>query len=246
MLPPSPELLLIETPRVLSHAFADSVSARLSSLSAQHRVVVLVGASEEVFSLGMDLQTFVQERQDPRVAVEAIGEALVAIGRCPLPTLGLARGRAVGGGVGLLAACDLVVASAEASFGLPELLWGFVPAAIWPVICARIGTARARTWALTAHSRTAEEAQRAGLVDEVSDRMGFEAAARRALRQLRRVDPQAVRTLRRWSAEAPTLPWEDAVRKGAALSAAQLADPRVLDRLTSWFLEDVAPWGGQP
>lgn len=91
------------------------------------RAVAFVGASADVFSLGMDLETFVRQRQDPREAVEAIGRALVAIHRCPLPTLGVARGRVVGGGVGLLAACDYVLAEAGASFGLPELLWGFVP-----------------------------------------------------------------------------------------------------------------------
>lgn len=239
-------VLVIEVPAVLSHAFADTVEEKLSALGENQRVVVFVGASEEVFSLGMDLETFVREKQDPREAVQAIGAALVAIQRCPRPTLGIARGRAVGGGVGMLAACDFVLASPSATFGLPELLWGFVPAAIWPVVTARIGPARARAWAMTAFARGAEEARLAGLVDELAGPQGIEAAARRAVRQLARVDPRAIRLLRTWSAEAPSLPIEVAIRKGTELSASQLADPRVLAKLEAYFVEGEPPWGGAP
>lgn len=238
-------VLVIEVPEVLTRAFANDVASRVASLDGEVRVVAFVGASPEVFSLGMDLETFVREGHDPREAVDAIGAALVAIHRCCRPTLGVARGRSVGGGVGMLAACDYLVADAGATFGLPEMLWGFVPAAIWPIVTARIGAARARAWAMTAFARDAEEARAAGLVDEVVPTGGIEEAARRALRNLSRVDREAIALLRRWSVEAPSLPIEEAIRRGTELSAAQLSDPRVTAKLVSYFVDGIPPWGGR-
>lgn len=248
-----PGVLVLDVPEVLTHDFADDVAARVMSLTDDVKVVAFVGASADVFSLGMDLETFVRTQRgrgaselrlehDARVAVTAIGRALVAIHQCARPTLGIARGRAVGGGVGLLAACDYVVASDDATFGLPEMLWGFVPAAIWPMITARIGAARARSWAMSAFARDAIEARAVGLVDELAPAQGLRAVVGQAVRQLSRVDRGAVGLLRRWSVEAPSLPIEEAVARGAELSAAQLSDPRVVRRLSAYFLDGVLPW----
>lgn len=101
---------------------------------------------------------------------------------------------------------------------------------------------------MTAFARGADEALAAGLVDEVAPKGGVgggvEAAARKALRSLGRVDRDAIALLRRWSAEAPTLPLEEAVRRGADLSAAQLSDARVTRKLEAYFLDGTPPWGG--
>ena len=235
-------VLTIVVPPALTRAFAEEVAARLADLPGACRVVRFVGSTPEIFSLGMDLEGFLRAGDDPSPAVGSIGDALVAIHQCDRPTLGIAQGQVAGGGVGLLAACDLVIASDDATFGLPELLWGFVPAAIWPMITARLGERRARSWAVTAHSRGAAEALAGGLVDEVVPAADLDRAARRAARSLARIDPSAVGLLRSWSAEAPTLPVEAAIRKGARLSATQLNDPRVRARLQAYFLDGSLPW----
>jgi methylglutaconyl-CoA hydratase len=237
-----PNVLSIEVPDVLSYEFSNEVIKSLADVPDHVSVIAFVGSSSEVFSLGMDLETFVRERRDPRATVTAIGNALVAIHRAPRPTLAVVRGRAVGGGVGLLAACDYVVADHGATFGLPEMLWGFVPAAIWPLITARIGAGRARAWAISAFARSAHEAHAAALVDEIAQGTELPALARRAVKNLARVGRGAIALLRDWSTQAPQLPIEEAVRRGAELSAAQFADPRVTERLASYFVDGVPPW----
>ncbi len=236
------DILVLEVPPLLTTMFAESMTAALDHLSEEVQVVVLAGADRDVFSLGMDLESFVRERADPVPALRAIGGALTAIHGCSRATLGVARGRAVGGGVGLLAACDWVVASDDATFALPEMLWGFVPAAIWPVIVARMGPARARAWAMTAFARDAAAASRAGLVDEVVPPGDVEPAARRAVRQLARPDRAAIGLLRSWSTESARLPVEEAILRGAELSAVQLVDELVRARLHAYFVEGRPAW----
>lgn len=237
-----PDVLVLEVPPLLTTEFADSVSRVLDAIAPEVRVVALVGKQVDVFSLGMDLETFVRTGADPAVALGAIGHALAAVHGCKRATLGIVRGRAIGGGVGLLAACDWVLASEDATFALPEMLWGFVPAAIWPVIVARVGPARARGWAMTAIARDVEAARAAGLVDEVVAPSEIATAARRVIRQLARPDRDAIALLRGWSLESSRLSLDEAVRRGAELSATQLSDPRVRARLEAFFLEGRPGW----
>lgn len=236
------DVLVLEVPPLLTTAFAESVARALEEPAPAIRVVALVSQSPDVFSLGMDLESFVRGKHDPAPALRAIGGALAAIHGCKRATLGVARGRAVGGGVGLLAACDWVVASDDASFALPEMLWGFVPAAIWPVIVARIGPARARAWAMTAVARDAGTAFAAGLVDAVVPAAAIDVAATAALRQLARPDREAIALLRSWSLEASTLPVAEAIARGAELSAKQLASARVQKRLAAYFVDETNAW----
>jgi enoyl-CoA hydratase/carnithine racemase len=239
-----PDVLVVQVPRTLSRAFAATLRASLDAMDDAVRVVAFVGADPEVFSLGMDLEAFVREGGSPRDDIAAIGQALVAIHRSKRPTLGIAQGRAVGGGVGLLAGCDFVLADGAATFGLPEMVWGFVPAAIWPLVTARIGAGRARSWAMTAFARGATEAQAAGLVDEIAAPGKLEVSAARAVRHLARIDRDAIALLRSWSLESAALPVADAIERGAALSARQLADDRVKARLKTFFVDGGLPWEG--
>ena len=80
------------------------------------------------------------------------------------------EGAARGGGVGLAAACDVVVASEDSSFALPELLFGLLPAVALPFLLDRISIQAIRLWALTGHSRSAAEAMADGLVDQIASR----------------------------------------------------------------------------
>jgi enoyl-CoA hydratase/carnithine racemase len=242
MLADRSNVLVIDVPRTLSRAFATRLSAALDAIDDVVRVVAFVGTDPEVFSLGMDLETHVRSGESAQGEIDAIGEALVAVHRSKRPTIGIARGRAVGGGVGLLAGCDFVLAEATATFALPEMLWGFVPAAIWPLVTGRIGSGRARTWAMTAYARGAAEAQAAGLVDEIASADKLAASADRVVRHLARVDRHAIALLRSWSLESAGLPVGEAIARGAALSARQLADERVKARLKTFFVDGALPW----
>src|SRR5438477_5999325 len=82
-------------------------------------------------------------------------------------TLAVVDEQALGGGVGLAAVCDYVLATERATFGLPELLLGLVPATIFPILLERMPPQRARRLALLGHTQNAAQASASGLVDEV-------------------------------------------------------------------------------
>ncbi len=235
--------LFIEVPPTLTLAFAIELLAKLDALTDATQLVVFTGQSADVFCLGMDLESTSKSGFSEHAAgLRAIGKALVAVHGCALPTVAVVRGRAVGGGVGIAAACDWVIAEEGATFALPEMLWGFVPAAIWPLVVERIGPARARRWAMTAFARDATSARDAGLVDEVVRADDSTQALRRSRRQLLRVDRHAIGMLRTWTEDAARMPVATAIAQGAERSAEQLADERVQARLRSFFIDGDLPW----
>jgi methylglutaconyl-CoA hydratase len=134
------------------------------------RVIVLTGEGA-VFSAGADLNWMRRMRaagyeENLRDAEEA-GALFHALHALPKPVVARVHGAAVGGGVGLVAACDLVIASREARFSFAEVRLGIVPALIAPYVVGRIGPARARALFLTGETLGADEALRIGLVDRV-------------------------------------------------------------------------------
>ena len=120
---------------------------------------------------------------------------LRALETAPFAVVALVDGAALGAGLGLAAASDVVVATARARFGLPETFLGLLPAMVFPAVARRIGPGRARRLALGGPSLTAEEALAHGLVDEIAD--DIEAARERVCRRLERLSPPAVQALKR-------------------------------------------------
>jgi enoyl-CoA hydratase/carnithine racemase len=126
------------------------------------RAVVLTGAGERAFCVGADLKQragfddhgwFVQR--------EAFRRGFAAVRRCPLPTVAAVSGFALGGGTELALSCDLVVAAGDASFGLPEVRLGLVPAGGGTqLLVRRVGRSVARDLVLTGRRVGAEEALR--------------------------------------------------------------------------------------
>src|SRR6185503_4938566 len=102
-----------------------------------------------------------------------------------------------GSGVGLAAACDLVLAAPGASFALTELLFGVLPAVIGPYLMLRVLPARVRLWALGASTWNAATALEAGLVDRVADEGRLDKELGSWVRDLARPPAEAVRRWKR-------------------------------------------------
>lgn len=201
-------------------------------------VITLVGATADTFCLGLALG-----RHDAAVPALAFADVLAAMHAAPKPLLAIVDGRAIGGGLGLACACDWLIATDRASFGLPELLWGLVPAIVWPVIADRVGGPVTRRWAVSAHSRTAAEALAAGLVDELVAPERLESATRHATRALCRLDTSALCQLRTWARASRQSGLPDAVRRGAELTTSLARQPHVRARWQA-FADGEAPWSG--
>jgi methylglutaconyl-CoA hydratase len=143
-----------------------------ASLAASPEVRVIVLAAEgKSFCAGADINWM--KRMVGYSFAENVADAIVlakmlrTIRECPKPVIARVHGAAYGGGVGLVAACDMAVASANATFCLSEVKLGIVPAVISPFVLEKISASAARRYALTAERFDAAEARRIGLVSDV-------------------------------------------------------------------------------
>jgi len=137
---------------------------------ASLRVVVLRGNGKH-FQAGADLAWIngvaAQSPAENERASRVTAEAIRRLDTCPVPTLALVQGGCFGGGTGVAAACDVVVASTDALFSISETRWGLMAGIILPQLCQAIGLRQVRRYALTGERFGAEEARRIGLVHEV-------------------------------------------------------------------------------
>lgn len=135
------------------------------------RVVVLTGAGKS-FSAGADLN-WMQEMANysmdaNRNDATRLADMLHALDTLPQPTVARVNGAAMGGAVGLIAACDIAVAADDARFGVTEVRLGLIPSVISPYVLRAMGLRQARRYALTGERFDAADAQRIGLVHEVT------------------------------------------------------------------------------
>ena len=161
------------------------------------RVVVLAGDGPS-FSAGADIDWM---RAAMRLDVEnneqdamAMADALEAIDTCPVPVIARVHGPALGGGSGLCAVADLVIAEAGAKFGFTETRLGILPAVISPFVIAKIGESHARALFPGGRRLDAIRAQRIGLVHEVVEGVeALDAAVDQAVADVLASGPTAVR-----------------------------------------------------
>jgi methylglutaconyl-CoA hydratase len=125
-----------------------------------------------------------------------------AVDSCPAPLVARVHGFALGGGSGLVACADIVVAAPDATFGFTEVRLGIIPAVISPFVFAKIGTGAARRFFLTGERFEVQTALRIGLVQEVAD--DVDAAVERFVEEILRSGPEAARAAKRLARERPS------------------------------------------
>lgn len=158
------------------------------------RVVVLEGEGPS-FSAGADLNWMrgmaAASEADNRTDSLALARLMRTLDELPKPTIARVQGAAFGGGVGLVACCDIAIASAEAKFGLTESKLGLLPAVISPYVIEAIGAREARRWFATAEIFDAPTAQRIGLLHDVVPAAELDAAVQRQADLLLKAGPIA-------------------------------------------------------
>ena len=165
------------------------------SAAAGLRVVVLKGNGRH-FQAGADLKWVdAVRRSSPQENVRvsrATAEAVQRLNRAPVPTVALVQGGCFGGGTGIVAACDIVIAADNAMFSITEVRWGLTAAIIIPQLNDAMGVRQVRRYALTGERFGAAEARRIGLVHEVVPLAELEAAGARVVAQLLENAPAAM------------------------------------------------------
>ena len=158
------------------------------------RTVVLAGEGAS-FSAGADLHWMrgmaAAGEAENRADALALARLMRTLDALPKPTIARVHGAAYGGGVGLVACCDIAIGTPAAKFGLTESKLGLLPAVISPYVVAAIGPRQARRWFATAEAFDAAEALRIGLLHQVVDADALDAAVRRQIDLLAKAGPLA-------------------------------------------------------
>jgi methylglutaconyl-CoA hydratase len=192
------------------NAFDEAMIAELDSAftqladDASVRVIVLAGDGRH-FSAGADLQWMQRASaaslewnlQDAR----RFAAMLARIENCPKPTLARIQGAALGGGVGLACACDIAIASENASFAVSEARFGILPSVIGPYLVNAVGKRQARRLALTTSRITAAEALGIGLVQQVVASEALDATLDATVAELLDGGPNAQREIKQLYAQ---------------------------------------------
>lgn len=175
-------------------------------------------------------------------AASRLGEMFRAVHDCPSPVVARVQGGAFGGGAGLAAACDLVVAGPAARFCFSEARLGLVPGVISPLVVERTGAARARDLFLTARTFDAAEAARLGLVDRVAPDGGLDAAVEAVVDDLLKAGPAALGATKRLLADVAELGYEVSEETCAQRIATARATPEAQAALAAFAQRKSAPW----
>jgi methylglutaconyl-CoA hydratase len=217
-----------ELRNALNDPVLNSISDSLSELEKDHsvRVIVLAGRGQ-AFCAGGDLSRMEQAskatRAKSKLEAGRFAKLLYRMHTYPKPLIARVHGAAFAGGMGLVAACDLVVAAEEAEFCLPEVRIGLVPAMISPYIVRAIGEQQARRYVLTGERLAAREAQRLGFVHECVAAAELDARVEKFAAQLAQAGPQALARSKKLLAKVARAPISP---KLAAHTAGVLADVR--------------------
>jgi methylglutaconyl-CoA hydratase len=202
----------------------DEAFTRLGA-DTEVRVIVLAGAGKH-FSAGADLQWMQRAaaaaHDDNLADARRFAGMLARIADCPKPTLARVQGAALGGGVGLAAACDMAVAADTASFAVSEARMGILPAVIGPHLVNAVGLREARRLALTASRIGADEALRLGLVQRVVPTEGLDAAVDDLLQDLLAAGPAAQAEIKQLYARLAPGPVTGDVRELTAQTIARV------------------------
>ena len=145
----------------------------LNTSANDHSRVVIIHGNGEHFCAGGDIawmqKIALQSAETNYADAKILADLLYQLYHFPKPTLVLAHGMTLGGGLGLIAAADIAIATKEATFALPEVKIGIAPSMISPYIVTAIGERASRYYALTGERFGAEEAHRLGLIHRITN-----------------------------------------------------------------------------
>ena len=234
---------------VIAELTAWAGDARAAAERHEIRAIVMAGAGK-VFCAGADVAWMSKtvhytEPENLRDAM-AMSRMFAAIDELPVAVIGRIQGAALGGGAGLAAVCDIVVAEDAASFGFTETKLGILPAVISPFALAKIGPSAARELFLTGTRFSASRAKEIGLVHDVVAATELDAAVNRYVQELLGAGPEAVAAAKALIPNVWGRPIADAMAITAAAIAARRISSEGQEGLRA-FLEKRKPrWGEQP
>lgn len=211
------------------------------------RCVVLASGHPKVFSAGADLQDFVGERRlaERHDGAGGFVRAFELIGTLGKPTICAVDGAVLGGAVGLVLACDLVVASTAASFATPELGVGAFPFMVMALLYRNVGRKRASELLLLGERISAEAAREAGIVNRVVEPGELEAAVGGWATRLAAAAPLALRMGKDAMHRQMDMPLLDALEYLRAQLAIAMSTDDLREGVAAFFERREPRWTGR-
>jgi len=186
--------LILEMIAELDHAL-DQISER------EDLLFVLLSGNGRSFCAGADLNWFYgADEKDPgenASRYKQLADLLLKLYQLPLVTIACARGNVFGGGIGLMAACDFVLAEVNTRFMFSEVKLGLLPATILPFVAKRLSIQNLRKWILIGDLFLASEAHQAGLIDYLYDDGKLESGLNEFMKSFEASSPSAIKSAKR-------------------------------------------------
>jgi methylglutaconyl-CoA hydratase len=227
----------------LNEVLIAELTQAFGSLPPSTRVAVLTGDGP-AFCAGADAEWMKRSKSFSREENErdaaALARLLTTIDDCPVPVIARVSGPALGGGAGLVAACDIAVADEAAQFGFPEVRLGLIPAVISTFVLPRIGTRAARRYFVTGERFAAPQALALGLIHEVTRTDALDSKVESIVREILQGGPGAVGAAKRLIRKVANLPRDQAIEETIRVISAIRVSPEAQEGLTA-FLEKRKP-----
>ena len=210
------------------------------------RAVVLRGSGSN-FCAGADLNWMsgmLNYSRDENVRDSSnLARMYACINECDIPVIGRIQGAAIGGGVGLVAVCDIAICTRDSKFGLAEVKLGILPAVISPYVIAKIGQTHARALFLTGERFDAERALHIGLVHRtVDDSAALDPAIDEVIAQIKTAGPQAVRECKKLIAHVASHDLIDAVPYTIEAIATRRVSEEGQAGMKAFLKKEKPPW----
>jgi methylglutaconyl-CoA hydratase len=211
------------------------------------RIAVLSGEGK-VFCAGADLgwmaKTVEYSHEENLRDAKALGEMFEVLNTLPIPLVGRIHGAALGGGAGLAAVCDIVVAADDAVFGFTEAKLGILPAVISPYVVAKVGQSAARELFLTAARFSPARAREIGLVHAVVPASDLDAAIDAIVQELISSGPEAIAAAKALIEAVAGHPPGDVADLTSAAIARQRVSPEGQEGMRAFLDKKKPSWSG--
>jgi len=208
----------------------------VTAASAESTRVILISGAGKDFCSGADLSALRKISQasvaENQADARSLMELFLLIRQAPVPIVAAVRGKALAGGCGLASACDIVLASANAQFGYPEVKIGFVPAMVMAILRRNVSEKRAFELITRGEQISAAEAKQFGLVNQVFQDEDFESAVTAYVNGFEKMSKSAIALTKTLLYQMDGMSLGDALQTGV--------DVNVIARMTEDCQEGIA------
>jgi methylglutaconyl-CoA hydratase len=232
----------------LNEAMIDELSETFLDLGEDRdvRVIVLSGRGKS-FSAGGDIDYMKRQGEAPReinlATARGLAQMFHIVARCPRPTIARVNGAAMGGGLGLVAACDIALASSAAFFAASEVRLGLIPSTISPYVVRAIGPRQAGRLFVTGERIDVAHALRIGLVHEAAEPDQLESLLQRIVENILAGPPGAQSAAKRMIETVVDRPvTRELMEETAVAIADRRSDPEAVEGFSAFLAKRKPDW----